>query len=113
MPTDTISASTAGTGATTPSPMAAPVPTSTGEIAVGRVRGRAPWIHCAAVAPCPPYPPPPIRRERSCCDQQTFSITTGSFSTEQQGGDGRAVGLADAAHRDLVDHPQHPGDGGP
>src|SRR4051794_28893066 len=113
MPTDTISASTAGTGATTPSPTAPPVPTSTGEIAVGRVRGRAPWIHCATVATRPPYPPPPPRRERTCCDQQAFSITTGSFSTGQQRGDGGAVGLADAAHRDLVDHQQHPGHRGP
>src|SRR5438105_1693209 len=91
MPTATSSASTAGTGATTPSPTAAPVPTSTGEIAVGRVRGRAPCIHCATVATPPPYLPLP----------------------GEERGDGGAVGFADAAQRDLVDHQQHPRHRGP
>src|SRR4051794_31135133 len=46
----TSAASTALSGLNDPRAKAAALPTTTGAIAIGRVRGRAPWIHWAAVA---------------------------------------------------------------
>ena len=48
--TETISASTAATGSNPATPAAAPEPASTGAIAVGSVRGRAPSTHSPTVA---------------------------------------------------------------
>src|SRR3954453_21165797 len=46
----TSAASRALSGLNDPRAKAAALPTTTGAIAIGRVRGRAPWIHWAAVA---------------------------------------------------------------
>ena len=50
--TATASASSAFHHTAPPSQAAAPVPAITGAIALGRVRGRAPSIHCARLAFC-------------------------------------------------------------
>src|SRR5690606_12711884 len=65
-------ASVAMTQSKLSSAAAAPMPASTGAIALGRVRGRAPSIHCATVAMRAFWRtrPRPVDREPDCGDQQ-------------------------------------------
>src|SRR4051795_10685422 len=87
--TETISASTAASGSNPATPAAAPVPASTGAIAVGSVRGRAPSTHSPTVAtPREPSGPPRLagRHRRGALDEGRRHVAVGAGAQPEVAG---------------------------